>query len=121
MTGIWKNPKFGDYPPDGERVLCIKELQNGTWSMCFGTHWKDRPWADGWVTGGGNNNVILWMQLPEMPEKTEVLKKRYFFQDVESDLKDCVNELCLKCGAYHESYVGACDGCRWKQVKEDLR
>ena len=39
----------------------------------------------------------------------------------ESDLKDCVNELCLKCGAYHESYLGACDGCRWKAVKEGFR
>lgn len=39
----------------------------------------------------------------------------------ESDLQDCVNELCLKCGAYHESYLGACDGCRWKAVKEGFR
>ena len=39
----------------------------------------------------------------------------------ESDLKDCVNELCLKCGSYHESYLGACDGCRWKAVKEGFR
>lgn len=37
------------------------------------------------------------------------------------DLKDCVNELCLKCGNYHESYLGACDGCRWKATKEALR
>ena len=35
----------------------------------------------------------------------------------ESDLCDCVNELCLKCGNYHESYLGACNGCRWKEVK----
>ena len=40
---------------------------------------------------------------------------------VESDLRDCVNELCLKCGNYHEAYVGACDGCRWKAVKEGFR
>lgn len=40
---------------------------------------------------------------------------------MESDLRDCVNELCLKCGAYHESYAGACDGCRWKTVKEGFR
>lgn len=41
--------------------------------------------------------------------------------NIRADLKDCVNELCLKCGAYHESYLGACDGCRWKAVKEGLR
>lgn len=39
----------------------------------------------------------------------------------ESDLHDCVNELCLKCGNYRESYLGACDGCRWKAVKEGFR
>ena len=32
---------------------------------------------------------------------------------LESDLRDCVNELCLKCGAYHREHEGACDGCRW--------
>ena len=42
-------------------------------------------------------------------------------QNVESDLRDCVNELCLKCGAYRESYLGACDDCRWKAVKEGFR
>ena len=41
--------------------------------------------------------------------------------EIESDLHDCVNELCLKCGSYHEAYLGACDGCRWKAVKEAFR
>ena len=41
--------------------------------------------------------------------------------DTESDLKDCVNELCLKCGSYHEEHNGACDGCRWLAVKEGFR
>lgn len=41
--------------------------------------------------------------------------------NIRSELKDCVNELCLKCGNYHESYLGACDGCRWKEVKEGFR
>ena len=36
----------------------------------------------------------------------------------ESDLKDCVNELCLKCGNYREEHLGACNGCRWKEVKD---
>ena len=39
----------------------------------------------------------------------------------ESDLKDCVNELCLKCGSFREAHLGACDGCRWKAVKEGFR
>ena len=41
--------------------------------------------------------------------------------NMEYDYRDCVNELCLKCGNYHEAYVGACDGCRWKTVKEGFR
>lgn len=34
--------------------------------------------------------------------------------DIERDLTDCHNELCLKCGKYTESYKGACKGCRWE-------
>lgn len=34
--------------------------------------------------------------------------------DLKSDLKDCRNELCLKCGQYRERHLGACDGCRWR-------
>ena len=33
--------------------------------------------------------------------------------EAESNFHDCVNELCLKCGKYHEEHNGACDGCRW--------
>jgi hypothetical protein len=35
----------------------------------------------------------------------------------ESDLRDCVNEMCLRCGKYREEHLGACNGCRWKEVK----
>lgn len=31
-----------------------------------------------------------------------------------SELMTCRNELCLRCGSYKESHLGACDGCRWK-------
>lgn len=41
--------------------------------------------------------------------------------NIRADLKDCVNELCLKCGNYHESYLGSCDGCRWHEMKVSLR
>ena len=34
--------------------------------------------------------------------------------DLKSDLKDCRNELCLKCGNYKQKHLGACDGCRWR-------
>lgn len=35
-----------------------------------------------------------------------------------ADLKDCINELCLLCGRYKMSHLGACDDCRWKDEKE---
>ena len=29
--------------------------------------------------------------------------------------QDARNELCLKCGRYHEAHNGSCGGCRWKE------
>ena len=34
------------------------------------------------------------------------------------DLKDCRNELCLRCGDYLNRHQGAYDGCRWKEPIE---
>ena len=33
-----------------------------------------------------------------------------------SELRDCRNELCLRCGEYKTAHLGSCDGCRWKDV-----
>ena len=41
--------------------------------------------------------------------------------NIRTELKDCVNELCLKCGQYRTEHLGSCDGCRWKRVKEEVR
>lgn len=31
------------------------------------------------------------------------------------DFRDCLNELCLKCGSYQYDYkTHECDGCRWR-------
>lgn len=46
---------------------------------------------------------VVWELVNAEPEKTQAVK----------DFRDCVNELCLKCGAYHNEHNGACDGCRW--------
>lgn len=32
------------------------------------------------------------------------------------ELKDCRNELCLKCGNYKQKHLGTCDGCRWRDM-----
>ena len=44
-------------------------------------------------------------QIMRLVETTEQLRR---------DLKDCRNELCLRCGAYKQRHLGACDGCRWR-------
>ena len=61
----------------------------------------------------------------EIPDTAEIYKKLYDLQheffDMETDLHDCVNELCYQCGKYHRAYEGSCDGCRWLAVKEGFR
>lgn len=32
--------------------------------------------------------------------------------------RDARNELCQRCGRYHEAHNGACDGCRWKETEQ---
>ena len=46
-------------------------------------------------------------QIERLIEETERLRR---------DLKDCRSELCLRCGDYKQRHIGACDGCRWKDV-----
>ena len=41
--------------------------------------------------------------------------------NTESDLHDCVNEMCYLCGNYKTEHMGSCNGCRWKAVKEGFR
>ena len=38
--------------------------------------------------------------------------------NLENCLNDAVNELCYHCGQYKNEFLGACDNCRWKKVKE---
>ena len=68
-NGVWHNAKV-DLPPSGEMVLCVKEKAKIR-SLCFGSYWPGRPWNDGWITGGGSDQVIYWMPLPKIPGKAE--------------------------------------------------
>ena len=45
-------------------------------------------------------------------KETQELKSRA--EKAEAELKNARNELCLKCGKYHEAHNGACEGCRWE-------
>jgi hypothetical protein len=38
--------------------------------------------------------------------------------NLQSELKNCRNELCLKCGSYREAHLGACDDCRYRHGGE---
>lgn len=33
-----------------------------------------------------------------------------------ADRKALINELCQYCGKYKQAHVGACDGCRWREI-----
>ena len=51
---------------------------------------------------------------------TKMIEK---YLSVCGELRDCRNELCLKCGQYKEAHKGACDGCRYRkggEWEEDL-
>lgn len=37
---------------------------------------------------------------------------------LQREIKHCRNELCLKCGLYHEAHNGACDDCRFRHGGE---
>lgn len=32
-----------------------------------------------------------------------------------ADIADLHNELCLKCGRYHDAHNGSCDGCTFRE------
>jgi len=35
-----------------------------------------------------------------------------------AELRQCRNELCLRCEQYKMAHKGACDGCRWHKMPE---
>lgn len=44
--------------------------------------------------------------------------ERMSIDELKAELKDCRNELCLRCGQYLVAHNGACNGCRWRRVPE---
>ena len=56
-------------------------------------------------------------RIGELLDLVDSLKARV--ESLKTDLKDCRNELCLRCGDYKQRHLGACDGCRWRDNGKD--
>ena len=76
MQERWRNAKE-ELPEEGVPVLAVKQLRNGTRDItlarCLHNYKYFVPETRSYRTGpywacGGNNNVIYWMPLPEMPD-----------------------------------------------------
>ena len=52
-----------------------------------------------------------WDNLVQM-----IVDLRKELADTKAELNICRDELCLRCGDYKERHLGACDGCRWKEM-----
>ena len=45
-----------------------------------------------------------------------IVDLRKALADTKAELNMCRDELCLHYGDYKQRHLGACDGCRWKNV-----
>jgi hypothetical protein len=65
-------------PEDDRQVLAVKQLKSGLREVCLARcipEWeytdpvtKTKTCAPYWVTGG-NNNIVAWMPLPDLPKE----------------------------------------------------
>lgn len=51
------------------------------------------------------------------PEAT-IQRLKAVITEREKELKKCVNELCYRCEDYIREHEGACNGCRWRPIRE---
>ena len=59
------------------------------------------------------DKVLEDIKQREINQGIEIATLQADRDNIRAELKDCVNELCLHCGAYQREHEGACDGCRW--------
>lgn len=48
----------------------------------------------------------------------ETMKRINQVITLQYELKNCRDELCLRCGSYENAHLGACDGCRYRKGGE---
>lgn len=79
VNGVWHDA-VTDLPKDHESVLAVKQLKNGRKEICIAYCMRNykhydpisrEEWYGPYWVCGGNNNIILWMPLPKIPEKGE--------------------------------------------------
>ena len=63
------------------------------------------------------NNVLEEIKKKEVDMGIRIATLKAEVKNLKSELKDCANELCLKCGSYKTQHLGSCDGCRWLPVR----
>ena len=64
------------------------------------------------------NNVLEEIKRKEVDLRIQIVMLQEKVDNLERAFHDCVNELCLQCGQYHEEHNGACDGCRWLKPRK---
>lgn len=76
MPDGWMDAKT-DLPENGVQVLAVKQLRDGsrdiTIATCYHNHQyydmqTERYYHAPYWACSGNNNIIYWMPLPEIPE-----------------------------------------------------
>jgi hypothetical protein len=66
---------------------------------------REQEWADCLQCAEEHEQLAEWL--------TDYRRQRMTNKELLKELENCRNELCLKCGAYRESHLGACDDCRY--------
>lgn len=67
---------------------------------------------DEWIDDMNQDNMALnyARKYVNLIPAADVVSRKLF--------NECRNELCLKCGAYVNRHIGACDGCKWRSDNE---
>jgi hypothetical protein len=63
-------------------------------------------------TSGVTSEAIMQHEIEKIEEQQKNVIEKYKRQ-----LKDCVNELCYRCGDYKEEHLGRCNGCKWRVIR----
>ncbi|WP_312942875.1 hypothetical protein [Oscillibacter sp.] len=74
---------------------------------------SERSWCD-----HGTNAIGYYCPSMDAADRLESQQAR--IAELEGQLANARNELCQKCGRYHEAHKGACNGCRWKELQNVL-